>query len=53
MASDIVEAIRMDDQRFGVEPKEKIPREKGINKSFLSLSLIKNLIDMDSFDITG
>jgi uncharacterized protein (DUF486 family) len=26
VASDIVEAIRMNDQRFGVEPKERVKR---------------------------
>jgi hypothetical protein len=28
VASDIVEAVRMNDQRFGVEPKEKRRRKK-------------------------
>lgn len=27
MASDVVEAIRMNDQRFGVEPKERVKRK--------------------------
>jgi hypothetical protein len=27
VASDIVEAIRMNDQRFGVEPKEGVKRK--------------------------
>ena len=27
-ASDIVEAVRMNDQRFGVEPKERVPKRK-------------------------
>jgi len=27
MASDVVEAIRMNDQRFGVEPKEQVKRK--------------------------
>lgn len=28
VASDIVEAVRMNDQRFGVEPKETVSRKK-------------------------
>ncbi|MFZ3138783.1 MAG: hypothetical protein WA126_15485 [Thermodesulfovibrionales bacterium] len=28
VASDIVEAVRMNDQRFGVEPKERVSRKK-------------------------
>lgn len=28
MASDIVEAVRMNDQRFGVEPQERVSRKK-------------------------
>src|SRR6202142_504823 len=32
-AQEIVEAIRMNDPRFGVEPKEKIPKKKKIKKS--------------------
>jgi len=28
VASDIVEAVRMNDQRFGVEPKEMVPKRK-------------------------
>jgi hypothetical protein len=32
-ASDIVETIRMNDQRFGVEPKEKTAKGKRKNKS--------------------
>jgi hypothetical protein len=28
VASDIVEAVRMNDQRFGVEPKERISKRK-------------------------
>jgi hypothetical protein len=28
VASDIVEAVRMNDQRFGVEPKEKVSKRK-------------------------
>lgn len=28
VASDIVEAVRMNDQRFGVEPKERVARKK-------------------------
>jgi hypothetical protein len=32
-AQEIVEAIRMNDPRFGVEPKEKIPKKKKIKSS--------------------
>ena len=28
VASDIVEAVRMNDHRFGVEPKERVPRKE-------------------------
>jgi hypothetical protein len=28
LASDIVEAVKMNDQRFGVEPQEKVSRKK-------------------------
>ena len=28
VAQDIVDAVRMNEQRFGVEPKERVPKRK-------------------------
>jgi hypothetical protein len=37
VASDIVDAVRMDDQRFGVEPKERVSRKKKVRKKTINI----------------
>jgi len=43
-SSDIVDAVRMNDQRFGVEPKERVSRKKKVRKKTINIPILNSLI---------